>query len=1122
MSWSSMQTTRGPRNGESTLQPMNLTGPEHKRYNGGEYRESVNGGTSEAAGSCGPSALSKSAADPRRHTGKYTVSTPSASAHPAPDHHDRSALPSWPPPRDPNLRDYKVIYDPFTSGGRRAGDNGKDFLYRYNGEVGPGEEPLRVRDPRRDLSERNREGRGKAKLRSTFYLLQYEYDENSCGPPPPPPPRGICVSGLSPLTAAGQVRRHFSSYGTIEELVSHVDRATGAPLGLFWIKFADEDDQGQRAAQQAVLHENGRRIGNGNEARVATIILDGDGQLCRDKFNEEMELRRKAWEESRERAGRNGTSNLSHKTVVSSSSPLQPIPIVPPSAANQPAFPGLPNRPQPPSKGTGYRPAPVPPQEQPERSPLATSMRPPGPPKGRVTPSTPSSVASPSSRNGSLRPAHLPVNPSPLHASSPLPGASPKTTASSTGIEKPKGIAVVETPPVDEEENHRDTLRLLALNGNEHIKIEKSSLPDESKSVELEIRRFFGAYKVDRVLKDIHGWYISFDVSSDARRALAALGDKTIAGRPVVLAVHPAPSIATLATTTSRPRGHGQNWKEWTEIEFIQEARKIIMRDLMGVFTRDLRERVARPKAWKLVDEALESHNAVEEKEAEELPVPEVPTTPAPAEISVSTPKGLKGLSFKRQHQHVKVDINIFNRLTPQNRINLLNILNKKNPTNEATPITLPIPPPSPSPVPVSPPKPKTVPAAILVREEPGSESDEAVNVARFERSLKRRKAGLDRPLHKRQRLRRKVEFSDSDRSEGSDRPASKTRQLNGADLLVHPPPSSTGRRKAARPKQKELPPERKDEPVAIPTRSLSPILKVEEVVAPTQPAVLDLPLPDGLEVPDPYAQQLVNDEEDLYYVRLLLGKERGIELPSSAAERPPEEDTSNYPPGLRKHITGSARTEGYYKIPQAAKSLYLPQRNRAIVDVSATAPLAAASSRSNRANSRRLAQGMEQHKGKATDTSDVLKFNQLRTRKKQLTFSRSPIHDWGLYAAEAIPTGDMVIEYVGEVIRQQVADKREKYYEKTGIGSSYLFRVDDDSVVDATKKGNLGRLINHCCTPNCTAKIITINGEKKIVIYAKTNIDVGDEITYDYHFPLEDQKIPCLCGSAKCRGFLN
>ncbi|PLW07430.1 hypothetical protein PCASD_22403, partial [Puccinia coronata f. sp. avenae] len=128
----------------------------------------------------------------------------------------------------------------------------------------------------------------------------------------------------------------------------------------------------------------------------------------------------------------------------------------------------------------------------------------------------------------------------------------------------------------------------------------------------------------------------------------------------------------------------------------------------------------------------------------------------------------------------------------------------------------------------------------------------------------------------------------------------------------------------------------------------------------------------------------------------------------------------------------------------------------------------------------------------------------------------------WGLYAMETIPAGEMVIEYVGEVIRQAVADRREKLYERMGIGSSYLFRVDDDLVVDATKKGNLGRLINHCCSPNCTAKIITINGEKKIVIYAKVTIELGDEVTYDYHFPKEEVKIPCLCGSVKCKGTLN
>lgn len=53
---------------------------------------------------------------------------------------------------------------------------------------------------------------------------------------------------------------------------------------------------------------------------------------------------------------------------------------------------------------------------------------------------------------------------------------------------------------------------------------------------------------------------------------------------------------------------------------------------------------------------------------------------------------------------------------------------------------------------------------------------------------------------------------------------------------------------------------------------------------------------------------------------------------------------------------------------------------------------------------------------------------------------------------------------YVGEVIRYKVADVREKRYEKLGVGSSYLFRIDDDTVIDATRKGNLARFINHCC----------------------------------------------------------
>lgn len=64
------------------------------------------------------------------------------------------------------------------------------------------------------------------------------------------------------------------------------------------------------------------------------------------------------------------------------------------------------------------------------------------------------------------------------------------------------------------------------------------------------------------------------------------------------------------------------------------------------------------------------------------------------------------------------------------------------------------------------------------------------------------------------------------------------------------------------------------------------------------------------------------------------------------------------------------------------------------------------------------------------------------------------------------------------------------------------------------------------CCflspQPNCYAKIVTLENAKKIVIYSKRDIEVNEEITYDYKFPIEDEKIPCLCGVPQCRGTLN
>lgn len=88
------------------------------------------------------------------------------------------------------------------------------------------------------------------------------------------------------------------------------------------------------------------------------------------------------------------------------------------------------------------------------------------------------------------------------------------------------------------------------------------------------------------------------------------------------------------------------------------------------------------------------------------------------------------------------------------------------------------------------------------------------------------------------------------------------------------------------------------------------------------------------------------------------------------------------------------------------------------------------------------------------------------------MKFAKSGIHDWGLFAMEPIAADEMVIEYVGQMVRPVVADLREAQYEATGIGSSYLFRIDLDTIIDATKCGNLARFINHSCNVSYSMRL--------------------------------------------------
>ena len=113
------------------------------------------------------------------------------------------------------------------------------------------------------------------------------------------------------------------------------------------------------------------------------------------------------------------------------------------------------------------------------------------------------------------------------------------------------------------------------------------------------------------------------------------------------------------------------------------------------------------------------------------------------------------------------------------------------------------------------------------------------------------------------------------------------------------------------------------------------------------------------------------------------------------------------------------------------------------------------------------------------------------------------------LIVEEDCKKGDFIIVYLGK--------KAEK-----GRNENYWMQLGRRTI-DGMVPGNHAKFINHSCEPNCMADKWDVDGEDRAVIMALKNIKPGTELTFDYGWTVTEvsSKTPCLCGSKKCRQYI-
>lgn len=129
-----------------------------------------------------------------------------------------------------------------------------------------------------------------------------------------------------------------------------------------------------------------------------------------------------------------------------------------------------------------------------------------------------------------------------------------------------------------------------------------------------------------------------------------------------------------------------------------------------------------------------------------------------------------------------------------------------------------------------------------------------------------------------------------------------------------------------------------------------------------------------------------------------------------------------------------------------------------------------------------------------------------------RLIVKPSAIHRWGVFAGERIPANRKVIEYTGE----RISRKETKIRAERAL--NYIFTLNKYWALDGSVGGSGAEFVNHCCEPNVRTWVY----KEHILYMSQRAIPSGEELTVDYHFDKDVDKIPCACGAPGCRGTIN